>query len=101
MKKSLIKHSVKSFEIVAPFTLKINFEDNTSRTINFEPITGYGMYRALRDPEFFNKVFISDGIPTLTWPNGADFNPDHLYNWPEYEKLYVKQVREWEGIQTE
>lgn len=101
MKKSLVKHRVKSFKIIAPYTIKIRFEDGASQVINFQPILGGGMYRPLRDLEFFNKVFVSDGIATLTWPNGADFNPDHLYDWHEHENLYQKRVREWENIHTE
>ncbi len=55
------------------------------------------MYRPLRYPDVFESVFISDGIATLTWPNGADFNPDHLYHWPDYVGLYIERVKEWEG----
>ncbi len=101
MKKCLVKHSVKSFEIIVPFTIKVQFEDDTTQTINFESVVGHRMYWPLRDPEFFNRVFISDEIPTLTWPNGADFNPDHLYNWQKYEQLYIKRISEWEDIQSE
>lgn len=100
MKKSLVKHKVISFEIIAPFTIRVQFEDDTTQTINFEPIVGHRMYWPLRDPEFFNNVFISDELPTLTWPNGADFNPDHLYNWSEYEQLYIKRIKEWEDVQA-
>lgn len=78
--------------------IKVQFEDDSTRTINFKPIVGYGMYRPLRDPKFFRKVYISETIPTLTWPNGADFNPDHLYSWEEYESIYLKRVREWENV---
>lgn len=101
MKKCLVNHRVKSFEIVAPYTIKVHFEDDTNQIINFKAITRAGMYRPLRDLEFFNKVFISDGIATLTWPNGADFNPDHLYHWPDYENLYVERIKEWENVQME
>ncbi|MFQ5641442.1 MAG: DUF2442 domain-containing protein [bacterium] len=76
MKKGLIKHRVKSFEIIAPYTIKVQFEDDTSQAINFRPILGGRMYQPLRDLEFFNKVFVSDGIATLTWPNGADWIVD-------------------------
>jgi len=101
MKKCLVKHRVNSFEIIAPYTIEVQFEDDTSQIINFEPILGGRMYWPLRDLEFFNKVFVSDGIATLTWPNGADFNPDHLHNWPDYEKLYLTRVKEWQHIHSE
>ena len=72
-----------------------------SQAINFRPILDGRMYRPLRDLEFFNKGFVSDGIATLTWPNGADFNPDHLYNWPDYEDIYLNRVSEWQDIHAE
>lgn len=95
----LIKHSVVSFEIVSPFTIEVQFEDETCQSINFKAVLGGGMYRPLLDPDFFSKVFISDGIATLTWPNGADYNPDHLYDWPTYKSLYLKRVKELEHIE--
>lgn len=101
MKKCLVTHRVISFEIIAPYTIKVQFEDDSSQTINFRAVLGGGMYRPLRDTEFFNKVFLSDGIATLAWPDGVDFNPDHLYHWPDYEKLYAERVKEWEGAYLE
>lgn len=91
-----IIHSVMSFEIVAAYTLRIHFEDGVSRTVNFENVLGGALFRPLRDIGFFKQVFISEGIPTLTWPNGADFNPDHLYDWPRFEALYIERAENWE-----
>ncbi len=99
MTQYLIKHSVRTFEIVSPYTIKVRFEDETTQIINFKAVLGGGMYRPLGDPDFFSKVFISDGIATLTWHNGADYNPDHLYDWPAYKSLYQKHVKEWENIE--
>lgn len=31
-------HRVRSFEIVAPYTLCVRFEDGTAQTIDFEPV---------------------------------------------------------------
>lgn len=31
----------------------------------------------LRDPAFFNRVFVEDGVPT--WPNGYDYAPSALH----------------------
>jgi len=89
-------HEITSFEIVAPHTIRVHFEDGHSRTIDFSKVLGGALFRPLRDPDYFSQVFISEGIPTLTWPNGADFNPDHLYDWPRYEKLYIERAESWE-----
>ena len=55
MKRCLIEHRVKSLKITAPYIIEIKFEDDTSQTINFRPITGRGMFKPLRDLEFFNE----------------------------------------------
>jgi hypothetical protein len=36
----------------------------------------------LRDPEFFAQVRIDSEAHTLVWPNGADFDPANLHDWP-------------------
>jgi hypothetical protein len=91
-----IRHSVVSFEITAPHTIRIYFEDGVTQTIAFNNVLGGELLRPLRDPDFFHQVFVSDGIPTLTWPNGADFNPDHLHDWQSYEPLYIERADRWE-----
>jgi hypothetical protein len=35
------------------------------------------MVAPLKDPDFFNRVFIEAGGPT--WPNGYDYGPSALY----------------------
>jgi hypothetical protein len=89
MEKCLIEHRVEAMEIIELYTIKITFEDDTVRTIDFSTVLDVPMYKPMKDPQFFNRVYISDGIKTLTWPHGADFNPDHLYNWEEHESGYI------------
>lgn len=92
----LIKHSVVAFEIIAAHTIRVHFEGGVSQTIDFRDVLGGELLRPLRDTAFFNRVFISEGIPTLTWPNGADFNPDHLYDWQNYKQFYIERAEKWE-----
>ncbi len=75
-------HRVVSFEPVAPYTLRVQFEDDTLRTIDFRPVLKGEVLGALRDPEIFRQVQIDPEVHTLVWPNGADFDPATLYDWP-------------------
>lgn len=89
-------YRVLSFEIVAPYTLKIYFDDDTTQTINFQPILGGELYKPLRDLALFNQVQLDPEVQTLVWPNGADFDPETLRNWPKYVEAWKERARQWE-----
>ena len=77
--------NVTDFEIIAPYTLRIVFEDGQERIINFEPVLYGHYYGPLRDLDLFNQVRLDPEIHTLVWPNDADFDPATLYNWHQGE----------------
>jgi hypothetical protein len=76
-------HRVASFEKMAAFTLRVQFTDGTSQTIDFLPILKGEFYGPLQNSTLFDQVSIDPEIHTLVWPNGADFDPAILHNWPE------------------
>ena len=76
-------YRVFSFEKIAPFTLRIQFDDGTSQTIDFRPVLKGELYGPLQDSTLFDRVRIDPEVHTLVWPNGADFDPAILHNWPE------------------
>jgi len=79
-----MKHAiyrVEAFEIVAPYTLRVVFDDHTTQVINFQPILAGEMYAPLRDLAVFNHVILDPEVHTLVWPNGADFDPATLHDW--------------------
>jgi len=76
-------HDVTGFEIVGPFTLKIEFDDDTFQTIDFAPVLAGELYNPLRELDFFNRVRLDPEAGNLVWPNGADFDPSELHDWPE------------------
>lgn len=88
-------YRVKTFKIVAPYTLQVSFDDNTWQTINFEPVLAGEMYSPLRDPLLFNQVKIDPEFHTLVWPNGADFDPATLHDWQQYADELAEQARQW------
>ena len=89
-----------SFEIVSAYTLRVRFDDDTEQTIDFQPILAGELYGPLRDPEIFNRVHIDREAHTLVWPNGADFDPATLHDWPVYEQPFRELARRWQPVQA-
>jgi hypothetical protein len=73
---------VNSFAIVGPYTLNVGFDDGTCREIDFSPILQGELYGPLRDSHLFEQVMLDGEVHTLVWPNGADFDPATLHDWP-------------------
>jgi hypothetical protein len=89
-------HRVRAFQIVDAYTLQVMFDDDTERIINFRPVLSGELYSPLRDLALFNQVKLDREVHTLVWPNGADFDPATLHDWPEHEKALTSRAREWE-----
>ena len=92
-------YRVLSFEIVAPYTFRIGFDDNTEQTVDFQPVLAGELYSLLRNLELFNQVRIDPEVETLVWPNGADFDPATLHEWPSNEQAFRELARRWEAVQ--
>ena len=93
-------YSVTEFEVVGPYTLRVEFNDGISQTINFEPVLVGEIFGSLREPSVFNAVKIDPEVHTLVWPNGADFDPATLHDWPVYEAALHERARSWEAMRT-
>jgi hypothetical protein len=89
-------HRVCSFQVVGPCTLRIRFKDDSEQTINFEPVLAGELYRPLRDLTIFNAVRIDSEAHTIAWPNGADFDPATLHDWPTFAEELAARARKWE-----
>ena len=93
-------YRVRSFEIVSDYTLRVRFDDNTEQRIDFRSILAGELYGPLRDPKIFNHVRIDPEVHTLVWPNGADFDPATLHDWPVHETAFRELARRWEPVHT-
>jgi len=82
---------VSSFQKVAPFTLRVQFDDDTSQTIDFRPV----LKGPLQEPTVFDQVRIDPEVHTLVWPNGADFDPAILHNWSESGPALEALAKQW------
>ncbi len=88
------------FAIIAPYTLRIGFDDGTEQVVNFEPVLHGDLYRPLRDLAFFNQVALDKEVHTLVWPNGADFDPATLHDWPQNQAAFIEMASRWETVRA-
>jgi hypothetical protein len=89
-------YRVTAFRIVAPYTLTVEFDDGLSRTIDFRPVLVGELFGPLLDRTVFNGVRVDPEIHTLVWPNGADFDPATLHDWPAVSEELAAMARRWE-----
>ena len=76
MTRALVRvHSVEQRE---GFKVNIRFTDGSSREANLAPYLRGPIFEPIRnDPTLFGSLQVEEG--TITWPNGADIDPDVLY----------------------
>jgi len=91
-------YRVESFEIISSYTLTIGFDDGTKQVINFEPVLSGELFGPLRDLNLFNQVTIDPEVHTLVWPNGSDFEPATLHDWPDVVDELVAQARQRDAV---
>ena len=59
--------------------LFVRYADGAAGEIDLAPLLQFtGVFKPLRDPEFFALVRVNPDIGTIVWPNGADLCPDVL-----------------------
>jgi len=91
-------HRVLSFEIVSDYVLRVDFDDGSTQTIDFRPVLRGEVLSSLQNLKLFNQVQIDPEVKTLVWPNGADFDPNVLHDWPKRIDSMVKAVEKWELV---
>lgn len=81
--------------MVGPTALVVRFADGTEQHIDFEPVLHGPLFGPLRDPSTFRAVVLDDEAGTLVWPNGADFDPAMLHDWPRIRDELAARARTW------
>jgi Protein of unknown function (DUF2442) len=71
---------VTSFEQTGPYALRIQFDDGSSQTIDFEPVLAGELYSPLRNPAEFARVRI---------------DPATLHDWPTHEAAFRAAAQRW------
>ena len=59
------------------FTLILVFDNGEQRIFDVKPYLDKGVFRELKNPQFFNSV--RPFLGSIQWKNGQDLCPDMLY----------------------
>ena len=65
---------------VKDLIIRIRFVDGVEGEINLKGELEGEIFEPLKDVEYFKKFTVHHELHTLTWPNGADFAPEFLYD---------------------
>ena len=88
-------YRVTSVESLGGYRLRVGFDDRSAREIDLETVLAGELYGPLRDPAMFAAVAIDPEVHTLVWPNGADFDPAVLHDWPKHEPAVRELAKRW------
>jgi len=77
--------SVNKVKALKNYQLELTFENNEIKIFDTKPYLDTGLFRRLKDENFFKQVKVS--FDTIEWPNGIDMDPEVLY-----EKSKAKDI---------
>ena len=61
------------------FTLHLRFSDGVEGNVDLVGELDGEVFEPLKDVRYFQQFTLHPELHTLTWPNGADFAPEFLY----------------------
>ena len=98
-----MRHSIyriTGFKLVGPYSLQVMFEDGIERTVDLEGVLEGEVYGPLKDRQLFAQAYLDPETHTIVWPNGADFDPETLYEWPTYARQMKEMAQRWAAAQA-
>jgi hypothetical protein len=70
---------ITNVKVVDSHSLQLTFDNGVQKRVNLRSELYGPIFEPLRDPSYFAKAYVDQDSRTVTWPNGADFAPDFLY----------------------
>tara|TARA_X000000950_G_C13521923_1_gene499989 strand:- start:140 stop:385 length:246 start_codon:yes stop_codon:yes gene_type:complete len=80
-----MNYAVISVEALENCNLLLTFKTGEKKIYDMKPHLDGGIFEELKDKNLFRKVRV--GFGTIEWENGADFDPEVLYQDSILEKV--------------
>ena len=80
-----MNYAVISVEALENYNLLLTFKTGEKKIYDMKPHLDGGIFKELKDKNLFRKVRVS--FDTIEWENGADFDPEVLYQYSILEKV--------------
>lgn len=77
--------AVKDVQPISNFRLLLTFENDEKKVFHMQEYLGKGIFSELKDEKLFQTVHVS--FDTIEWENGADLDPEILYQESKTEAL--------------
>jgi hypothetical protein len=86
-------HYVKEITCVEGYKVRIKFNDGIEGLVDLSELIDFtGIFKALKDKEYFAQVSVHDEFGTICWPNGADLDPVVLYSKVTGKKTRFERI---------
>jgi hypothetical protein len=73
------------------YTLSLRFADGTEGEVDLASELDGEAFEPLKDLDLFRAFTVSPEVHTVTWPNGADFAPEFLYEQAAARRLTTRR----------
>jgi Protein of unknown function (DUF2442) len=72
---------VSAVDVLGDHRLGLTFDDGARGEVDLSEWEWRGVFKPLRDPEYFRQVTLDEELGTIVWPNGAGIAPETLHTW--------------------
>ena len=93
-------YRILNVRVTGPCRLQVEFDDEATREIDLTDVLEGDVFGPLKDAAFFARVELDPEAHTVVWPNGADFDPETLHDWPQFRERMVAMARRWAGAEA-
>ena len=61
------------------YTLWLKYDDETEGTVDLTELMEIGVFKAIKNPVFFQKVYIDEETDAIAWNEDIDLCPDSMF----------------------